>query len=158
PALALLCADALVARLPRRGRMPGWLVALALALVATLLAAVALLPALLARHGLAAPAGAGTALAACAAAGAAALPPPRGRPPARAWALVGLVAVAQAIAALRVLPVLDPEKSPRPVALAAAAPGAPVATARASLVGALLYYGGHPVQRVETPDELAAFL
>src|SRR5262249_21058666 len=83
PALALLCADALVARLPRRGRMPGWLVALALALVATLLAAVALLPALLARHGLAAPAGAGTALAAFAALRAAALAALRGGAAAR---------------------------------------------------------------------------
>jgi len=160
PALALLCADALVAALPRRGRTPRWLGALALALVAALLAAGALLAPLLARHGLAAPPGASAAPLAAAAVGAAAWCALRGRPLARVWALAGLVALSEAIAAHGVLPALDPEKSPRPVALAAAAaagPGAAVATSRPSLLGALLYYGGGPVRRVATPDEVAAF-
>jgi hypothetical protein len=60
-----------------------------------------------------------------------------------------------------VLPALDPQKSPRPVAQAAAAlapPGAEIASARPSLTGALRYYGGRPERSVESEAEARAFL
>jgi hypothetical protein len=124
------------------------------------LAAAALLPGRLAAHGLAAP-GASAALAAAAGLALALRRALRSRPGAAFAASVGLVWAAELVAAFLVLPALDPQKSPRPVAEAAAAlapPGAPVATARPSLTGALRYYGGRRVRRVESAAELRRFL
>jgi 4-amino-4-deoxy-L-arabinose transferase-like glycosyltransferase len=160
PALALLCADAAGALLPDRGRAPGWERALGWGLLAAALAAAALLPGRLAEHGLAAP-GASAALAAAAALALALRRAFRRRPRAAFAASIGLVLSAELVAAFLVLPALDPEKSPRPVAEAAAAlapPGSAVATARPSLVGALRYYGGRRVRRVESTPELRRFL
>jgi 4-amino-4-deoxy-L-arabinose transferase-like glycosyltransferase len=57
---------------------------------------------------------------------------------------------------------LDPEKSPRPVALAAAAltpPGEPIGlVSKESLVGGLHYYGERPVSLLAGPDSVAAFV
>jgi 4-amino-4-deoxy-L-arabinose transferase-like glycosyltransferase len=59
-------------------------------------------------------------------------------------------------------PSLDDEKSPRPVALAAAAllpPGEAIGLLGSSpLVGGLVYYSGHPVLELDTPLEASAFL
>jgi 4-amino-4-deoxy-L-arabinose transferase-like glycosyltransferase len=160
PALALLCADAAGELLPDRGRVPGWERALGFGLVAAALAAAALLPGRLAEHGLAAP-GASAALVAAAALALALRRAFRRRPRAAFASSIGLVLAAELVAAFLVLPALDPQKSPRPVAEAAAAlapPGTPVATARPSLVGALRYYGGRRVRRVESAAELHRFL
>ena len=67
------------------------------------------------------------------------------------------------VAAFHLLyPSLDDEKSPRPVALAAAAlvpPGEPIGLLGSSpLVGGLVYYGGRAVQELDTPLEARAFL
>jgi 4-amino-4-deoxy-L-arabinose transferase-like glycosyltransferase len=59
-------------------------------------------------------------------------------------------------------PGLDDEKSPRPVALAAAAlvaPGEPIGLLGSSpLVGGLVYYSGHPVRELDTVLEARDFL
>ncbi len=160
PALALLCGDAVGELLPARGRAPRWERGLSGLLLAAVLAGAALLPATLARHGLSAP-GASAALVAAASAALALRFLLRRRPRAAFAATLGLVWAAELVAAFRVLPALDPQKSPRPVAAAAAAqaaPGAEIATSRRSLVGALRYYGGHRVRVVESEPEVRAFL
>jgi hypothetical protein len=161
PAGALLCADALRELLPERGRAPRWAGGVWLAVLAAVLAAAALLPALLEGHGLAAPSRASAALAVAAALALAARAALRRRPLAAFGGAIALVWAAELVAAFQVLPALDSLKSPRPVAEAAAAlalPGEPVGTARLSLAGALLYYGGRSVRGVESEAQLARFL
>jgi 4-amino-4-deoxy-L-arabinose transferase-like glycosyltransferase len=160
PALALLCGDAAAGLLPARGRAPRWERGLFGLLVAAALAAAALLPAALARHGLAAPS-AGAAIAAAAGVALALRVALRGRPRAAFAASLGLVWAVELVAAFAVLPALDPQKSPRPVAEAAAAqvpPGGEIASARPSLTGGLRYYGGRRVRSVESAAEVRAFL
>lgn len=65
------------------------------------------------------------------------------------------------VAAFRVLPAIDAQKSPREVAERAArlAPAdAPIATARASLVGALRYYGERRIRPIASGRDFDALL
>lgn len=61
-----------------------------------------------------------------------------------------------------ILPQLHDEKSPRPIALAAAsglAPGEAIGVyALGPIEGGIVYYGGRPVVSLETPEELGDFL
>ena len=161
PALALLCADAVCTLLPERGDRPRWEKAFAGLLLACAVAGAAALPQLFARHGLAAPGGASLALVAAAALALAVRRRLHERPLAAFGATLGLVWGVECVAAFLVLPAIDPLKSPRPVAEAAArlAPAdTPVATARASLVGALRYYGDRRIHAIGSESDFAAFL
>ncbi len=159
PALALLCGDAVGELLPARGRAPRWERGLSGLLLAVVLTGAAALPATLARHGLSA-AGASAALAAAAGLAVALRTALRRRPRAAFATTLGLVWAVELVAALAVLPALDPQKSPRPLAVAAAAqapPGTEIATARPSLVGALRSYGGRRVRSVVSVPEVRRF-
>jgi 4-amino-4-deoxy-L-arabinose transferase-like glycosyltransferase len=159
PAAALLCADAtldaLTARAAPRRLVPGLLAALAL--VATLAGLVA--PVVGARFGVAVPLRFPIlwlllALAAFAAFRLAAWP-------ARAGVVVASVAAAELLVFTLLFPALEAEKSPRAIAQAAAAltqPDEAIGVTRGTLVGALAYYGGRRVTRLETPDAVARFL
>jgi 4-amino-4-deoxy-L-arabinose transferase-like glycosyltransferase len=161
PALALLCADATLARLARGARPGGWLPAL-LAAAAAVLAALGLaLPALAARFGVDVPAASAASLSALAAVATLAFRAAGPAWPRRAAVVVAGVAAAELVFFTQILPALDAEKSARPIAAAADAltrPGEPVGVTRGTLVGALAYYGHRPVKRVESDPQLAEFL
>ncbi len=63
---------------------------------------------------------------------------------------------------LLVLPALDPEKSPRPVAQAAAElagrEGSVGLLGNRAMVGGLVYYGGRPIEQLATPEDVGRFL
>lgn len=170
PAAALLCADALLLAVPERQSWPRALSYLAPALAASLFtvgARLALFPQV---WGQPLPWTFGAAVAAVAAAGAAAwMWLGRRAPTASERAALGRigVAIASAFALLALAfyllyPSLDDEKSPRPVALAAAAfapPGEPIGLlGRSPLVGGLVYYGGRAVVELDSPLDARAFL
>jgi hypothetical protein len=75
--------------------------------------------------------------------------------------VVAGVALAELLVFTCLFPALDPEKSPRSVALAAAelsGPGGSIGVTRSTLVGALAYYGQRRVSVLETPEAIAGFL
>ena len=81
--------------------------------------------------------------------------------PARIGALLALVFALELGAFTLLFPALDAEKSPRPVAAAAArltAPDEPVGLTRRSLVGGIAYYGRRRTVVLETPGEVERFL
>jgi len=161
PALALLCADAVCTLLPARGRRPLWERALAFALLACSVAIAVALPIAFARRGFAAPAGASLALLAAAALALLLRHRLAPRPLAAFGVSIGLVWAVLCATAFGVLPALDPLKSPRPIAEQAARlapPGSPIATARASLVGALRYYGDRCTRSIGSESDFDAFL
>jgi 4-amino-4-deoxy-L-arabinose transferase-like glycosyltransferase len=174
PAAALLSADALLLYLLERGTWPRAVSRLAFLLAASIFALgvrFALFPQV---SGVALPWTFGAALAAIAAAAAAAwgvlarrdstpLDVERGRAvPLRIGVAVGGAFALLASTFHLLYPGLDDEKSPRPVALAAAAlvpPGEPIGLLGSSpLVGGLLYYSGHPIRELDTPFEARDFL
>jgi len=174
PAAALLAADALLLFLLERTTLPRTVSWLALALAASLFAVglrLALFPQI---SGVSLPRTFGAALASIAAGGTAAwgwLGRGDLTPPHVGWERATLcrigVAVACAFALLAsafhlLYPSLDDEKSPRPVALAAAAlvpPGEPIGLLGSSpLVGGLVYYGGRAVRELDSPVEASAFV
>ncbi len=160
PALAMLCADAVSQLLPERGDRPRWERTVAGLIIGATIAGALALPSALALHGQVAPRGASVAILAAAAVALLLRHRLRRRPLDAFLVTVGLVWVLECVVAFRVLPALDALKSPRPIAEAAARlapPGAPVATARASLVGALRYYADRRVRSVETGRDLARF-
>jgi hypothetical protein len=161
PAATLLCSDAVLSALLAGARPPRW--------VASGLAAAA---ALLGLAGLAAPCVAsqfGVALAIpfaalwLALAGAAVLAFRAAGPSwlRRSAVVVASVALAELLAFTLLLPALDPEKSPRAVAEAAATwaqPEAEIGVTRGTLVGALVYYGRRRVAALETPEAIRRFV
>jgi len=170
PALALLCGDAL-ARLARTASdLPRALrgaAALAAGAVALAGAAILLLPDVVSAltEGVRIPRAAGAALLLAAAAGTLAWrrAARAGRPArARLGVLFAAVWACELVVLVGALPALDPEKSPRPLALAAAArarPGAPIGLFGArSLAGGLVYYGGRRVETLSSPESVERFL
>jgi 4-amino-4-deoxy-L-arabinose transferase-like glycosyltransferase len=161
PAAALLCADAVVTPL-LAGARPIRAVRAVLAGLAALLAIAGLLVPLLApRFGIEPPALFPWLWLALALAAGFAY-----RRAGPSWLRRGAVVVAAAALAELIVftvffPALDPEKSPRPVAEAAAAltrDGERIGVTRGTLVGGLVYYGGRPVDRLESPGAIASFL
>lgn len=165
PALALLCGDAVVRTLGDRSALPRalerGLVALAAALALAAPAAIAVGARFHVEVGPGFPAAVWTGLALGAVGWR--LAARASRPVlARAAAIAGAVASIELAAFAWLLPALDPEKSPQPVARAAAAltpPGAPIGLAgRDTLIGGLLYYGGRPVAPLDSRADIDAFL
>jgi len=174
PAAALMSADALLLFLFERATLPRAFSFLASLLAASLFAVglrLALFPQV---SGVLLPWTFGAAVATVAAAGAAAWGWLGRGPPTPAdvgsqretLGRIG-VAVAATFALLAsafylLYPSLDDEKSPRPVALAAAAlvpPGEPIGLLGSSpLVGGLVYYGGRAVLELDSPQEARTFL
>jgi 4-amino-4-deoxy-L-arabinose transferase-like glycosyltransferase len=79
---------------------------------------------------------------------------------ARFGAIVALVFAVELGAFTLFFPALDPEKSPRPVATAAAAlttPDEPVGLTRRSLVGGIAYYGRRRTRVLETSADVERF-
>jgi 4-amino-4-deoxy-L-arabinose transferase-like glycosyltransferase len=161
PAAALLCADAVLSALAA-GARPGRAARLVLAGAAALLALAGLVaPFVAARFGLAAPAAFPVLWLALAAAAVLAFRAAGERWLRRGAVVVAGVALAELLVFALLFPVVDPEKSPRAVAQAAAAatpPGAAVGVTRATLVGALVYYGGRRVSVLESPEAIRRFL
>jgi len=164
PAVALLCADAVTATLADGRDLPRWVVG-ALTVVAAALPAAALAAAAQGEiAGVGVPPSLGAGLAATAALAAVAWHLVRGSP-APGLARVGVVAAAAAAAELCIfalaLPALDPEKSPRPVAVRATAlsePGERIGLAsKATLLGGLCYYGERDVALLESREALEDF-
>jgi 4-amino-4-deoxy-L-arabinose transferase-like glycosyltransferase len=166
PALALLCADALAERLRGATALPRWIPALFLGLGALALAAVLVL---VARPELAGEVRLPWALPVALAAtigGAAALGLGLARagaaPVARFGALVAGVLGAELAVFLLLLPALEPTKSPRPIAEAAAAttpPGARVGLVGSEAkLGGLAYYSGRDVEYLDTASDIRRFL
>ena len=172
PGAALLIAGALEAKLAGRVHLPpglrvlGWVGAGLLALVG---AAGTLAPdratGLLGGFGELVPEATAPLLLAIAALAAAATWLPgrmRALPLARITVSVGAAAAVQLVYFAVVQPALDPEKSPRPIAEAAAAltpPGARIGlVGDRALVGGLLYYGGRRVAQLEDAEAIRAFV
>jgi len=174
PAAALLSADALLLFLRERATWPRAFSWLACALAASLFALgvrLALVPRV---SGVSLPWTFGAALAAIAAIGALAWgglvrgAPTRGPVESERVALrriavsVGVAFALLASAFHLLYPSLDDEKSPRPVARAAAAlvpAGEPIGLLGSSpLVGGLVYYGGRDVRELDSPLEARTFL
>jgi 4-amino-4-deoxy-L-arabinose transferase-like glycosyltransferase len=161
PAAALLCADAVLSAL-RAGARPARWVAILLAVAAALLLLAGLaIPWVASQFGVAVP----TAFAALwlALAGAALLSFRAAGPSwlRRSVVVVTSVALAELLVFALLLPALDPEKSPRTVAEAAAAwapPEAGIGVTRGTLVGALAYYGRRRVSALETPEAILRFV
>jgi len=161
PAAILLGADAVVTAL-LAGARPSRLVSIALAASAALLLFAGLAaPSLASHYGVDAPvhfaalwlALGGAALLAFRAAGSSWLR--------RSAVVVASVALAELLAFAVFFPALDPEKSPRGVAQAAAAltrPEEELGVTRGTLVGALAFYGRRRVAEIETPEAIARFL
>ena len=81
--------------------------------------------------------------------------------PTRIAALLALVFALELGAFTWLFPRLDAEKSPRPVAAAAArltSPDEPIALTRRSLIGGIAYYGRRRTRVVETPADVERFL
>jgi 4-amino-4-deoxy-L-arabinose transferase-like glycosyltransferase len=161
PAAALLCADAALSALRAGARPPRWVAILLAVAAALLLLAGLAIPWVASHFGVAVPtlfaalwlALAGAALLAFRAAGPSWLR--------RSVVVVTSVALAELLVFALLLPALDPEKSPRAVAEAAAAwapPEAGIGVTRGTLVGALAYYGRRRVSALETPEAILRFV
>ncbi len=174
PPAALLTADALGLAIRERAALPRAFVAAAGVVAAAALGAGIWLTFVPRAAHVALPRALGPALVACTLAAALAWwragarsPTPHGVERERlAWTRLG-VAVAWVWMALACVfhglyPSLDDEKSPRPIARAAAAltrDGAPIGLLGSrSLTGGIAYYSGRPVAELDSPDEARAFL
>ncbi len=179
PAAALLCADAVRLWALRHGRLPKGLV-VAMAVLAGLLGVTGLLaigvglaPPFL-PEGLAQFAAAvhaerlvafGVCVVLCVGLGSAAFArsaPVAEMPLRRFWiAVAGAFGINACVFAF-LLPALDPIRSPRPIAEAAAAltpEGGRIGLYRESpMIGGIRYYGGRPVAHLETPEQVAEFV
>lgn len=161
PATALLIADAALGALAAGARPPRWLGAALAGLVALATLAGVALPLLAERYALALPAAFPVLWVLLAGAGALGF-----RAAGASWLRKGVVLVAGvALAELLIFgmlfPALDPEKSPRAVAQAAAAltrPDERIGVTRRTLVGGLVYYGGRPVVELSQPGSIERFL
>ncbi len=163
PALALLCADAARRALARRGAWPRvatrGLAGLTLVAVAAALAA----PRIGAGFGVTLPWSLGAVFVgiALAAWGAWARWPGRA-PESRLWIPIGALVAAELALFTLLLPGLDPEKSPRPIAAAAAALTAadePLGlVGKPTLLGGLAYYAERRVTLLDDPGRLERFL
>lgn len=80
----------------------------------------------------------------------------------RVWIPVAAVFATELSAFLVALPALDPGKSPRPVAIAAAEVAGPQGRigllGQRAMAGGLVYYGGRPVTLLATPEDVASFV
>jgi 4-amino-4-deoxy-L-arabinose transferase-like glycosyltransferase len=161
PAAALLCADAAVSAL-RAGAHPArWVSRLLVALASALLLAGLAAPSIASRFGVEVPLRFALLWAALGCGSALAFRLARPSWPRRAAVVVASVALCELLIFTCLFPALDVEKSPRQVAVQAAAlagPGESVGVTRSTLVGALAYYGGRRVTELETPQAIAAFL
>jgi len=165
PAAALLCANAVAATLSEGRDLPRW-VGRALAAAAVAIPALGLATFLRGDiAGVAVPASFAAALAASA--GLAALAwRMAGRSPLPGLARFGVAAAAVLAIELATFalafPAIDPEKSPRPIAEAAAAftePGEAIGLAsKATLLGGLAYYADRPVALLEGPEAIRDFI
>jgi len=164
PAAALLTADALALAIGRRRETPGWLARPAAALAA-LLAVVGFLT-ILAGPGLpfaSIPRALGVALLAIAAAASLAWREAARR--SAPWGPVGVLVAAVLATELALFtllfPALDPDKSPRALAEAAAAatpPGGRIGlVGNDGLIGGIAYYGHRRVATLRSPEEIPRF-
>jgi 4-amino-4-deoxy-L-arabinose transferase-like glycosyltransferase len=169
PALALLCADALLRLLAARARLPGVLRISAGVLggVVVVAAAVLLFTPLEGRMGLAdwhRTVFASAAIAVVVVSTGLWFGCSRADAPRTAYVtiLVASVFAIELAAFQLLLPGLDRSKSPRPAAVAAAeltTPGHPIGlVGDRALVGGLRYYGGRPVLQLDSPDRMRAFV
>ncbi len=164
PAVALICADALVGTLAGRRALPRWVGAVLGVLAAALAVAGAALLVIGEIQSVFLPPEVGASLLAIAAAGFIA---DRACASTREGALARMAVTVVAVFAVQftgyvlTYPALDPGKSPRPVASAAAAfapPGQPIGLWRnRAFVGGLAYYGRRRVVQIDTPEQLRAF-
>jgi hypothetical protein len=161
PAAALLCADAVVSALRAGEGPPRWASRLLAASATLLLLAGLAAPRIASRFGVEVPLRFALLWAALGCAAALAFHLARPSWPRRACVVVASVALAELLIFTCLFPALDVEKSPRQVAMQAAAltgPGESVGVTRGTLVGALAYYGRRRVTELETPEAVAAFL
>jgi 4-amino-4-deoxy-L-arabinose transferase-like glycosyltransferase len=164
PAVALVCADALVGTLAGRRGLPRW-VGVVLGVFATALAAMgAALLVIGEIQSVVLPPEVGASLLAIAVVGfvayRACASTHQGALARMAVAVVAVFAV-QFTGYVVAYPALDPGKSPRPVASAAAAfapPGRPIGLWKnRAFLGGLVYYGRRQVVQINTPEQLRAF-
>jgi hypothetical protein len=161
PAAALLCADAVVSALRAGASPPRWARLLLVALAGLLLLTGLATPAIASRFGAQVPIAFPALCIALACASLLAFRAARRSCLAGAGVLVASAALAELLVFAVLFPAFDAEKSPRRIALAAAAltpPGESVGVTRGTLVGALAYYGGRRVTELETPEAIRAFL
>jgi 4-amino-4-deoxy-L-arabinose transferase-like glycosyltransferase len=161
PAAALLCADAVVGALRAGARPPRWAGRLALALSALLLAVGLAARAVAGRFGAELSLAFPVLCLGLAAAALLGLRAARRSWPGRAGVVLSTVALAELLVFALLFPAFDTEKSPRRIALEAAAltpPGASIGVTRSTLVGGLAYYGGRRVTPLKTPEAIEAFL
>lgn len=170
PAVTLLCADAVLDAVRRQGGIPhvatrtlAALAGLAAAVGGGVLVTDALgrfeLPSLFGVALLAIPA---LAVIAWRRSASASLPLPLDVPALPRFGVVlGAVFAIELAVFTLLFPALDPEKSPRPIAVAAAAltrPDEPIGLlGNRALVGGLVYYASRPVRELETPEDVAQF-
>jgi 4-amino-4-deoxy-L-arabinose transferase-like glycosyltransferase len=161
PAVALLCADATLGALSAGARPPRWVTPLLAAAVAALALVGLVAPALARPFGVVVPTSFLVLWIALAVAAVLAF-----RAVGDDWLRRGtLVVAAFALAELLVFsllfPALDPEKSPRPIAQAAASltpPGERFGVTRGTQVGGLAYYGGRRIAELDSPEAIRRFL
>jgi 4-amino-4-deoxy-L-arabinose transferase-like glycosyltransferase len=161
PAAALLCADAVVSALRAGVSPPRWASSLLVAVAGLLLLAGLAAPRIASRFGVEVSLEFALLWAVLGCASALAFRLARPSWPRRAGVVLASVALAELLIFTGLFPAVDVEKSPRQVALQAAAltgPGESVGVTRGTLVGALAYYGQRRVTELETPQAVAAFL
>ncbi len=161
PAAALLCADAVVSALRAGASPPRWVSRLLVASAGPFLLAGLAAPQIASRFGVEVPLWFALLWAALGCASAFAFRLARPSWPRRAGVVVASVALAELLIFTGLFPALDVEKSPRQVAMQAAAltgQGESVGVTRGTLVGALAYYGRRRVTELETPQAVADFL
>ena len=156
PAAALLCADAVVSALRAGVSPPRWLAPLARRRSrACFCSPVSRRRRIASRFGVEVPIAFAVLWAALGCASLLAFRAARASWLRRAGVVVASVALAELLIFTVLFPALDVEKSPRRIAIEAAAltgPGESVGVTRGTLVGALAYYGGRRVTELETPE------
>jgi len=161
PAAALLCADAVVSALLAGARPPRWVSPLLAASAALILLGGLAAPALASQFEIEVPVHFTALWLALGCAAAFAFHAARPSWLRRAGVVVASVALVELLVFGFFFPALDVEKSPRGIAMAAAAltrPDESIGVTRATLVGALAYYGRRHVTEIETPEAIARFL
>jgi 4-amino-4-deoxy-L-arabinose transferase-like glycosyltransferase len=161
PALALLCADATLGALAAGARPPRWLAPLLAVVVAGLALAALAAPPLAASFGLVVPRSFLVLWLALAVASVLAFRAVGGDWRRRGAVVVAAFGLAELLVFGLLFPAMNPEKSPRPIAQAAARltpPGQRFGVTRGTQVGGLAYYGGRPVAQLDSPEAIHRFL
>jgi 4-amino-4-deoxy-L-arabinose transferase-like glycosyltransferase len=161
PALALLCGDAVARGIDLRERWPAWVAAAGAAVTLALAAAGATLPWIGSHYDLDIPVLLAGVPALLSAITLGAWRLARGARWSQLAIAIGAALALESWIFLGLFPRIDSEKSPRPVAVAAAAiaaEGAPVGLlGKPSLLGGLLYYGGRPVTLLDDAEAVERF-